>query len=165
LTRDLAWQAATGVDIGCEAFYSTVLVGMRNRLRISVRPKRFLDDTRIMARESGVMRDRVRVLDSTPIYDAVTTEDTITQVRAAIRKTLAALRTQYPALAVTARAACRRDDEYVSAGRPPCDWDDRDAKDTPRSCGIATGPGPQRLVTSVRSASCGWVDLGILERP
>lgn len=129
LGRDLAWQAAAGVDVGYEAFHSTVLVGLRSRLRGSDRPKRFLDDTRAMARESGVMRDRVRVLDSTPIYDAVTTEDTITQLRAAVRKMLAALRSEYPMLAVAARAACTRDDDYVSAGRPPCDWDDREAKD------------------------------------
>ena len=66
LGRDLAWQAAAGVDVGYEAFHATVLVGIRNRLRVSDRPKRFLDDTRAMARESGVMRDRIRVLDSTP---------------------------------------------------------------------------------------------------
>ncbi len=129
LGRDLAWQASAGVDLGYEAFHSTVLVGVRNRLRASDRPRRFLDDTRVMARESGVMRDRVRVLDSTPIYDAVTTEDTITQLRAGIRKMLAALRSGYPALAVAARAACRRDDDYVTAGRPSCDWDDREAKE------------------------------------
>ena len=129
LGRDLAWQAAAGVDIGHEAFHATVLVGIRNRLRASDRPKRFLDDTRVMAREPGVMRDRIRVLDSTPIYDAVTTEDTITQLRAAIRKTLAALRQDYPTLTVAARSACRRDDDYVSAGRPSCDWDDREAKE------------------------------------
>lgn len=129
LGRDLAWQASAGVDVGYEAFHSTVLVGIRNRLRASDRPRRFLEDTRVMARESGVMRDRVRVLDSTPIYDAVTTEDTVTQVRAAIRKMLAALRSDYPVLAVAARAACRRDDDYVSAGRPSCDWDDREAKE------------------------------------
>ena len=129
LGRDLAWQAACGVDVGHEAFHATVLVGVRNRLRASSRPKRFLDDTRVMARQSGVLRDRVRVLDSTPIYDAVTTEDTITQLRAAIRKTLAALRLDYPILAVAARGACRRDDDYLSPGRPPCDWDDRDARE------------------------------------
>ena len=129
LGRDLAWQAAAGVELGFEAFHSTVLVGIRNRLRASGRPKRFLDDTRVMARESGVMRDRVRVLDSTPIYDAVTTEDTITQLRAAIRKMLAALRSEYPALAVAARGACSRDDDYLTAGRPVCDWDNREAKD------------------------------------
>ncbi|MFN0026403.1 MAG: IS1182 family transposase [Acidimicrobiales bacterium] len=129
LGRDLAWQAAAGVDVGYASFHSTVLVGVRARLRVSARPKRFLEDTRVMARESGVMRDRVRVLDSTPIYDAVTTEDTITQLRSAIRKTLAALRSDYPPLAVAAKAACRRDDDYLSAGRPCCDWDDREAKE------------------------------------
>jgi IS5 family transposase len=82
-----------------------------------------------MARESGVLRDRLRVLDSTPIYDAVTTEDTITQLRAVIRKMLAALRVDYPVLAVEAKTVCVRDDEYLSPGRPSCDWDDRDAKE------------------------------------
>ena len=129
LERDLAWQAACGVDVGHEAFHATVLVGVRNRLRASDRAKRFLDDTRVMARESGVMRNRVRVLDSTPIYDAVTTEDTITQLRAAIRKMLTVLRHDYPVLAVAAKAACVRDDDYSTPGRPPCDWDDRAAKD------------------------------------
>jgi Transposase DDE domain/Transposase domain (DUF772) len=129
LARDLAWQAAAGVDLGYDPFHSTVLVGIRNRLRVSGRPKRFLDDTRVMARESGVLRDRLRVLDSTPIYDAVTTEDTITQLRAVIRKMLAALRVDYPVLAVEAKNVCVRDDEYLSAGRPSCDWDDRDAKE------------------------------------
>ena len=77
---DLRWQAAAGVDTGYGPFHSTVLVGQRNRLRASDRPKRFLDDTRVVAREAGVLRDRVRVLDSTPIYDAVSTQDTVTRL-------------------------------------------------------------------------------------
>ena len=39
------------------------------------------------------------------------------------------MRHDYPTLAVAARAACRRDDDYLSAGRPSCDWDDREAKE------------------------------------
>src|SRR5918997_575903 len=38
---DLRWQAAAGVDAGYGAFHPTVLVGQRNRLRASDRPKRF----------------------------------------------------------------------------------------------------------------------------
>ena len=53
LGRDLAWQAAANVDVGYDAFHSTVLVGVRNRLRGSDRPKRFLDDTRVMAARVG----------------------------------------------------------------------------------------------------------------
>src|SRR5665213_1949994 len=36
---DLRWQAAAGVSVGAEAFHPTVLVGARNRLRASLRPR------------------------------------------------------------------------------------------------------------------------------
>jgi Transposase DDE domain/Transposase domain (DUF772) len=126
LECDLRWQAAAGVDAGYEAFHPTVLVGQRNRLRASDRPRRFLEDTRVVARQAGVIRDRARVLDSTPIYDAVSTQDTVTQLRAAIRKLLGA---SPAALASRVRAVLTRDDDYLSPGKPPCDWDDRAARD------------------------------------
>ena len=69
-----------------------------------------------------VLRDRVRVLDSTPIYDAVSTQDTVTQLRSAIRKLLRVL--EGTVLAGRVRAVLVRDDDYASAGKPPCDWDD-----------------------------------------
>ena len=127
LECDLRWQAAAGVDAGYVAFHSTVLVGQRNRLRASDRPKRFLEDTKVIARSAGVMRDRVRVLDSTPIYDAVSTQDTVTQLRSAIRKLLRALKGSL--LAGRVRAVLVRDDDYVGPGKPACDWDDREARD------------------------------------
>ena len=126
LERDLAWQAAAGVDAGCVAFHPTVLVGQRNRLRASGRPKRFLEDTKVVARQAGVMGNRVRVLDSTPIYDAVATQDTVTQLRAAIRKLL---RTLDEPVAEQVRGALVRDDEYGTPGKPPCDWDDPEARE------------------------------------
>jgi hypothetical protein len=46
----------------------------RNRLRASARPGRLFEDTRKVARESGAMKDRARVLDSTGLYDAVATQ-------------------------------------------------------------------------------------------
>ena len=121
LGRDLAWQAAAGVHIGYEAFHPTVLVGMRNRLRASGRPKRLLEDTVAAARESEVMGTRARVVDSTPIWDAVATQDTVTQLRSAIRRVLGVLR---PELAGQARGVLARDDDYTTPGKPPCDWDD-----------------------------------------
>lgn len=57
------------------------------------------------AREAGVLKGRARVLDSTALYDAVATQDTVTQLRAAIRKVLA---TVAPALAAKIRSALRR---------------------------------------------------------
>lgn len=117
LERDLAWQAAAGVHTGCEAFHPTVLVGMRNRLRASARPRRLFEDTRKAAVESGVLGNRVRVVDSTPVYDSVATQDTVTQLRSAIRKLLRALDQDHRDLAAQVRAALRRDDDYASAGK------------------------------------------------
>ncbi len=45
LEVDLRWQAAAGVDAGAEGFHPTALVGQRNRLRASSRPRRLFEDT------------------------------------------------------------------------------------------------------------------------
>src|SRR5829696_2398259 len=127
LECDLRWQAAAGVGAGHVAFHPTVLVGQRNRLRASDRPRRFLEDTKVVARQAGVLGGRARVLDSTPIYDAVATQDTVTQLRAAIRKLLRVL--AGPALAGRVRDGLCRDDDYASAGKPPCAWDDPEARE------------------------------------
>jgi hypothetical protein len=127
LERDLAWQAAAGVHCGYDGFHPTVLVGARNRLRASGRPRRLFSDTRAVATEAGVLKGRARVLDSTPLYDAVATQDTVTQLRAAIRKLLMLL--QGTNLGAKICLGLRRDDDYLSPGKPPCDWDDAAARD------------------------------------
>jgi len=129
LERDLAWQAAAGVHVGYVAFHPTVLVGMRNRLRASARRRRLFTDTRGAAIEAGLMGRRVRVLDSTPVHDAVATQDTVTQLRSAIRKLLRALHQDHPGLETRVRAALERDDDYAGPGKPTCDWDDPEAKE------------------------------------
>jgi len=129
LSFDLRWQAAAGVDTGHVSFHPTSLVGQRNRLRASARPRRLFEDTKALAKETGALKNRARVLDSTPLYDAVATQDTVTQLRAAIRKLLAALDQAGGPLAGRVRAALLRDDEYASVGKPPCDWDDKAARE------------------------------------
>lgn len=129
LSFDLRWQAAAGVAIGSEAFHPTVLVGARNRVRSSPRPRRLFEDTKVVARTVGALGQRARVLDSTPIFDAVQTEDTVTQLRAGIRKLLAALQQARPELALAVRSSLLRDDDYATPGKPPCDWDDRTARE------------------------------------
>jgi len=129
LEVDLRWQAAAGVDAGYRAFHPTVLVGMRNKLRASARPRRLFEDTKIVARQTGAIRHRARVLDSTPLLDAVATQDTVTQLRAAVRKVLAALDQAASPLGGKVRAVLRRDDDYASPGKPPCDWDDPAARE------------------------------------
>ena len=126
LAFDLRWQAAAGLTTGAESFHPTVLVGMRNRLRGSDRQYRLHEDTLVAARQAGVLKNRARVFDSTALYDAVATQDTVTQLRAAIRRVLATLG---PELAAEVRAVLRRDDDYATVGKPPCDWDDPAARE------------------------------------
>ena len=67
-----------------------------------------------------------RVLDSTPLYDAVATQDTVTMIRSAIRQLLAVAD---PVLEAELRRVLRRDDDYGSGGKPTCDWDDPAARE------------------------------------
>lgn len=129
LGRDLAWQAAAGVPVGYGSFHQTVLVKLRARLRNSDRPKRFLEDVVAVARECGVLSDRARVVDSTPVFDAVATQDTVTQLRAVIRKLLGHLDRTDRDAATAVRAVLCRDDDYRTPGKPPCDWDDPAARE------------------------------------
>ena len=129
LAFDLRWKAAAGLPVGAEAFHPTVLVGMRNRLRASDRPRRLFDDVNATARAAGLLRGRRRVLDSTPLFDAVATQDTVIQLRAAIRKVLTAADRADPEVAGAVREVLTRDDDYASLGKPPCDWDDPAARE------------------------------------
>ena len=129
VSRDLAWQAAAGLAAGAESFDHTVLVRMRALLCKSDRPKRFLEDTVVMARAAGVLSDRARVVDSTPIFDAVATQDTVTQLRAVIRTLLRMLDRRGDGQASEVRAVLVRDDDYKAPGKPSCDWGDPDARE------------------------------------
>jgi len=129
LAFDLRWKAAAGLTVDAAAFHPTVLVGMRNRLRASERPRRLFDDVNATAAAAGLLRGRRRVLDSTPLFDAVATQDTVIQLRAAIRRVLSAADRADAALAAGLRAVLTRDDDYTSVGKPPCDWDDPRARD------------------------------------
>ena len=73
-------------------FAHTVLVDMRERLRRSTRPNRIFEVGLAAAHAAGLVGRR-RVLDSTPLYDAVATMDTVTLIRSALRGLLAAAAT------------------------------------------------------------------------
>lgn len=127
-TFDARWRYAAGVGgwgEGLASFVHTVLVDFRARLHRSERPKRVFEVTLEVAREAGLVGRR-RVIDSTPLYDAVATMDTVTLVRSAIR---GLLQKAHPALQTELRAVLRRDDDYETPGKPPCDWDDGAARE------------------------------------
>lgn len=124
-TFDARWKyACGGLDFDYPGFAHTVLVDMRARLARSERPKRIFEVTLGAARRAGVVSAK-RVLDSTPLYDAVATQDTVTLIRSAIRRLLAVADAT---LGTELRAGLGRDDDYVTAGKPICDWDDAVAR-------------------------------------
>ena len=123
-TFDARWKyACGGLPFDYPGFAHTVLVDMRARLARSEAPNRIFERTLEVARGAGLLGVR-RVLDSTPLYDAVATMDTVTLVRSAIRGVLAVSGEREPAL----RAVLRRDDDYCRGGKPAADWDDAAAR-------------------------------------
>jgi hypothetical protein len=98
---------------------------MRARLRASDDPERIRRVTTEVAADAGLLGLR-RALDSTPLYDAVATQDTVTLIRSAVR---GLLRVCPAELAVRVRGVLCRDDDYVAAGKPVCDWDDAAARE------------------------------------
>ncbi|MGH3369771.1 MAG: transposase, partial [Nocardioidaceae bacterium] len=125
---DARWKyAAGGLDFDYPGFVHTVLVDMRARLARSKRPDRIFEATLEAARDAGLV-GRKRVLDSTPLYDAVATMDTVTLVRSAIRGLLGAAGSGTE-LGARLRGLLGRDDDYADAAKPVCDWDDRAARE------------------------------------
>jgi hypothetical protein len=102
-----------------------VLVELRARLRRSADPDRIFRVTCQLARQVGLVGVR-RVLDSAPLEDAVTTQDTVTMLGGAIR---GLLRACPPPLATKVRVGLQREDDDRAPGKPTCDWQDRQARE------------------------------------
>jgi hypothetical protein len=123
---DARWKyAAGGLSFDYPSFVHTVLVDMGARLRASERPDRIFETVLETAKAAGLVGRR-RVLDSTSLYDAVATMDTVTLIRSAIRGLLAASATD---LEGELRGLLARDDDYATAGKPVCDYEDRQARE------------------------------------
>jgi hypothetical protein len=122
---DARWKyACGGLAFDYPSFSHTVLVDMRARLAASTRPERIFEVTVEAARQAGLVGVR-RVLDSTPLYDAVATMDTITLLGAAIR---GLLKVADERLAAELRAVLAGGDDYASLAKPQIDWDDQAAR-------------------------------------
>ncbi len=127
---DARWRYAAGVGGydggGWGSFVHTVLVDMRERLRRSERPDRVFEVVLETARAAGLVGRR-RVLDSTPLYDAVATMDTVTLIRSALR---GLVQVADEALAEELRGVLRSGDDYASAAKAQIDWDDPAARES-----------------------------------
>jgi hypothetical protein len=126
---DARWRYAAGVG-GYETgawtnFAHTVLVDMRERLRRSERPDRIFEAALDAAKAAGLVGRR-RVLDSTPLYDAVATMDTVTLIRSGMR---GLLRVADAGLQAELRGVLASGDDYATSAKPQIDWDDPEARD------------------------------------
>ena len=125
VTFDLRWKAACGLAVTDRGFHPTSLTYWRRRLARSDRPNRIFDAVKRVVAETGVLTGKTRrALDSTVLDDAVATQDTITQLIAAIRR----VAREVPGAAVVVVEQCRAHD-YTQAGKPAIAWDDPAARD------------------------------------
>jgi len=122
---DLRWKVACGLALDDAGFHPTTLVYWRRRLARSDRPHRINDAVKAVITETGILRKRHRrAVDSTILADAVATQDTITQLIAAVRRVARVV----PGAADLVAAVCTGHD-YTTPGKPRIDWEDPEAKD------------------------------------
>ena len=122
---DVRWKAAIGASLDDPGFDPSTLVYWRRRLAKSDRPHRVNEAVKKVVEQTGILRGRRRrAVDSTIVDDAVATQDTVTQLVAAIRK----VAREVPSAAEQIAAVCTGHD-YSRPGKPKVDWDDPAAKD------------------------------------
>lgn len=121
---DLRWKAACGLGLLDAGFHPSLLTYFRRRLQHSGDPGRLFARVREVVAATGVLSGKHRrALDSTVLDDAVATQDTVTQLVAAIRRVIR----EVPAAAAVAAARCTAHD-YRNPGKPRIAWDDEQAR-------------------------------------
>jgi hypothetical protein len=122
---DVRWKVACGLAVDDGGFDPSSLVYWRNRIARSQRPHRVNDAVRKIVEQTRVLAGRRRrAVDSTILADAVATQDTVTQLVAAVRR----VGRLVPGAAEKIAEACTGHD-YSKPGKPEIDWDDPAAKD------------------------------------
>jgi hypothetical protein len=125
LKFDIRWKVACGRSLTQMSFDPSTLVYWRRRIAASERPDRVFDAVAEVIAQTGVLRGRrKRCVDSTVFDDAVATQDTVTQLVAAMRKAARVV----PGAGEVIGRVCGLD--YSAPGKPPIDWDDPAAKES-----------------------------------
>jgi hypothetical protein len=146
LSYDIRWKVACGRSLTQMSFDPSTLVYWRRRIAASDRPDRVFDAVAEVIAQTGILRGRHRrCVDSTVFDDAVATQDTATQLVAAIRKVAWVVPGAGEVIAGVSRL------DYSRPGKPGIDWDDPAAKEKLVSdlvndaLAVLAGPGaPQR---------------------
>lgn len=124
LRCDLRWKVACGLALDDEGFHPSTLTYWRRRLAGSDRPQRIFDAVRAVIAQTGVLKGKDRrALDSAVLDDAVATQDTVTQLIAAVRR----VRREVPQAAGVIAGCVAHD--WDDPGKPAIAWDDAAARD------------------------------------
>jgi IS5 family transposase len=124
LRCDLRWKAACGLGLLDTGFDPSLLTYFRRRLGRSDDPHRLFTKIRQVVAATGVLRGKHRrALDSTVLDDAVATQDTVTQLIAAVRRVIR----EVPGAPEVAGTWCTAHD-YGDPGKPKIAWDDEAAR-------------------------------------
>ena len=122
---DLRWKVACGLPLDHEGLHPTTLTYWRARLRDSDSPNRIFDAVREVVTATGLLAGKHRrALDSVVLDDAVATQDTVTQLIAAMRR----VRREVPDAAGFIAEHCHAHD-WDDPGKPRIAWDDKAARD------------------------------------
>jgi hypothetical protein len=122
---DIRWKVACGLPLDHEGFHPSTLTYWRRRLAASARPDRIFEAVRAVVTSTGVLRGKtMRALDSVVLDDAVATQDTVTQLIAAVRRA----GREVPGAAAVIAERCRAHD-YDDPGKPAIAWDDKAARE------------------------------------
>ena len=120
LRTRIDWKVACGLALDDPGFDFTNLTYWRTKFRHSERPQRIFDAIRTIVEATGVLLGKHRrALDSTILDDAVATQDTVTQLIAAIRR----VRRAVPEAGLVALRTAS--DE---GGKPVIEWSDTVAR-------------------------------------
>jgi hypothetical protein len=124
LKFDIRWKVACGRSLDQMSFDPSTLVYWRKRIAASDRPDRVFDAVAEVIAATGILAGRrKRCVDSTVFDDAVATQDTVTQLVAAMRKVARVV----PGAGEVISRAGRLD--YSQPGKPGIDWDDPAARE------------------------------------
>jgi Transposase domain (DUF772)/Transposase DDE domain len=122
---DIRWKVACGLSLDHEGFHPTTLTYWRRRLAASDRPDRIFEAVRAVVTATGVLGGKtMRALDSVVLDDAVATQDTVTQLIAAVRR----VGREVPGASAVIAEHCSAHD-YSDPGKPAIAWDDQAARD------------------------------------
>ena len=154
LRTRIDWKVACGLALDDPGFDFTVLTYWRTRLRQSQRPQRIFEAIRAVVEATGVLKTKHRrTLDSSILDDAVATQDTVTQLIAAMRR----VRRSVPQAALVPLLTAS--DE---GGKPVIEWSDQSARDTLVSGLVNDALAVLAAAESARLSQEGNDDVGLL---